>query len=115
MHTLTIWKYDIETAKRQTISVPKDALFLDLQVQRGTPRVWFMVDPENEREDITLNVFATGELVEEVHALTKTYLGSYQLAEGHFVGHVFAEGNVNRYNETVRLPIFIRESAPVSL
>ena len=95
----TIYKYPLETTDLQTIKVPKleyedednfKNQFLYIDVQNGCPYLWCMVDTESKIRNIQLRIVGTGNYMSEF--LNKEdYLGSYQLFNGQFVGHVFIE------------------------
>lgn len=81
----TIWKYEIDIAARQKISMPMGANFLCLQLQNGRPCVWFEVDSEKMEVPITIIMLGTGH--ERIRH--RDYLGTLQLAD--FVWHVYKE------------------------
>lgn len=95
----TIYKYPLETVDTQIIEVPVifglgnsfNKQFLCINVQHGVPCLWCVVDADTkEKRKIKLRIVGTGNQMPE-SLNNKDYLGSYQLLDGYFVGHVFVE------------------------
>lgn len=85
-----VWKFPLGTEQdpvelRQEIEMPRGAQLLEVQTQFGLPVLWALVDPEVERETRTFWTYGTGHRAER----TRVYVGTFQLAEGRFIGHVF--------------------------
>lgn len=84
----TIWKFPIQTKDEQVISVPVGAEFLSIQVQHDQPCIWAKVDPnENVIVRAKVVIVVTGHPAKHTNGMN--FLGTYQLADGNFVGHVF--------------------------
>lgn len=83
---MQIWKFPIPVTDYFTTTMPKGAKFLALQVQRSEPCAWFLVNPDNEPEGRRFFVVGTGH---NVPAEAGEYLGTFQMAGGSFVGHLF--------------------------
>lgn len=66
------------------LKLPDGAEFLCVQVQYGEPAAWFSVDPKAEEVVQRFQVARTGEAVPH-----GKYLGTFQLMEGQFVGHLY--------------------------
>ena len=47
---LTIFKYPIPIKDHSILELPKDARILTVQIQRGMPQLWALVDSETEKE-----------------------------------------------------------------
>ncbi len=85
---MVIWKYPLRVADQQVIEMPEHATFLDVQIQYGQPCVWALVDPKAPLEFVSIYTFGTGhEIPESRH---RYYMGTYQLADGSIVYHVFS-------------------------
>jgi hypothetical protein len=84
----TIHKYPLMQAAEQTINSHEGAEFLAVQVQNDEACLWVMVDPANRSWSYTIRIYGTGHLVYEKHLV---HLGTFQLLEGRFVGHVFLD------------------------
>lgn len=90
-----ILKYRIETTDLIIIEMPKNAQVLDVQVQHGNPVIWVLVDDEQPKEKRIFEIYGTGNFIEKSKDFaSRKYIGTYQLFEGNFVGHVFE--NVNK-------------------
>ena len=91
----TIWKFPLEVTDLQKISVPKDSTILTVQAQREVPCLWVLVDAEKEseerfirivKEERSIRIAGTGHPILEK---LSRYIGTFQLREGSFIGHVF--------------------------
>lgn len=82
----SVYKYPIPAADIFTLEMPAGALLLDVQEQRGTPCLWALVDPEKKGEPRTFYHLGTGH---PGPAVVGPHVGTYQLAEGALVFHVF--------------------------
>jgi len=87
-----IFKYCLETTDEQTIGVPeltgysfKDQV-LKVDTQREKPCLWILVDDSEQTVKRHIAVVGTGHYCGEE---LEDYLGSYQIFNGQFVGHVF--------------------------
>lgn len=87
---MKIYKYPIAIAEEFTIEMPRSARPLDVQMQRGEPQLWVMVDPD-------------GRLVKRKFALRGTghdasglgfavHVGTFQASGGALVFHLFDLG-----------------------
>ena len=85
MHT--IWKFEVPPQETFTANLPKRARFLDVQVQKGAPWMWFLLDPEAEKIERKFVVLGTGHPAPEAEKLT--HLGTFQIYGGDLVLHVF--------------------------
>lgn len=83
----TIWKTVLPVQDDIELELPKDAKILTVQVQHGDPCLWYACDPNNEKVTRVFRLAGTG------HAITNggelEYIGTFQLAGGAFVGHLF--------------------------
>lgn len=82
----TIWKYELIVTDEQMVAMPAGAEVLCVQVQRGVPRAWVLVDPEAPLAPTTFIIHGTGHCVERTDL---RYVGTFQLYDGAFVGHAF--------------------------
>lgn len=88
----SIWKYPIPPRWHQdtfVLEIPRGAQFLAAQTQRGEPQMWFLVNPEAEKEKRTFVVVGTGHnldgnLIHHLH-----HLATFQLYNGDLVLHLF--------------------------
>lgn len=88
---LTIWKAGAEIGDTVTVRIPAGARLLTIQVQHGSPCVWFLCDPSSPLVDRELAIHGTGHPIppESAHS---PYLGTFQLHGGALVLHAFDRG-----------------------
>jgi hypothetical protein len=83
----TIHKYTVETEDSFTLDMPQGAEVLCVQLQHGVPQIWALVEDDAPRQTRSFAVRGTGHDCGGLSA--GQYIGTYQLVEGSFVGHVF--------------------------
>lgn len=81
-----IWKYEVPDTGEVTLSMPRGAMAMTVQVQRGTPVMWAMVDPLAPKVERHFRVIGTGW---EFDTSGLLYVGTYQVSGGDFVFHLF--------------------------
>jgi len=82
----TIYKYPIAITDKQSILVPSQAKFLHVGLDPSEiPCLWYQVNPDNPKENITIYVVGTGGVI----PLGARHLGT--LVQGSFVWHIFTE------------------------
>ena len=84
----TIHKYPLNVEALPTIKMPAGAQVLCVQVQKGAPCLWAIVDPDQPLEYRYFRVCGTGYGF-GMDRTNSRYIGTFQLDEGAFVGHVF--------------------------
>lgn len=89
----TIWKYRVPAEDYFKLSLPIGAMPLTVQVQRGEPQMWVLLEEsETIYVDRVFRVAGTGHPIsEELHHLQ--YIDTFQLAGGNLVFHVFEVPN----------------------
>lgn len=92
---LTIFKYPIALQDEFELDLPAGADFLHLDVQHGQPQMWFRVDADIDVPAVPRKfaVVGTGNRL-PIGYESAPHLGSFQLANGQLVFHVFAGGAV---------------------
>ncbi len=85
---MVVWKYQLRVADQQVIEMPEHAIVLDVQTQYGQPCIWALVDPKALLESVSIRTIGTGHEVPDGQRLD--YIGTYQLADGSIVYHVFS-------------------------
>ena len=88
----TIWKYELRAAGEQCHIVPPGAKSLSVQVQKGVPCVWMLVDPDaatDPRNTRRFFIFGTGHPIPDSEDLS--FIGTFQLDDGDLVFHLFEE------------------------
>lgn len=84
-----IYKYPLAAANLQTIKMPEDAELLCVQMQKGEPCLWAMVDPSKSDEDRRIEILCTGEEVIEDMGVDRKYISTIQAFDGTYIYHVF--------------------------
>jgi len=83
-----IHKIALEIGVEQDFKLPKGAVILTTQVQKGIICIWYSCNTDAEEEVRTFLVTPTG--VKEVSGICNhIYIGTVQLENGDFIGHVF--------------------------
>lgn len=82
----TIHKFPIKITDDQTVIMEVGAEILTVQMQRGEPFLWAIVDTGNELEDRNIEVIGTGHPIEGTN---RKYIGTFQTHDGQLVFHVF--------------------------
>ena len=90
--TKRIYKYTAELENEFVLEMPKGAKILTVQIQNGFPEIWAMVhltpkkiQPMSKR---TFSVIGTGHPIDDDEQ-TLEYIGTFQMNNGNFVGHLF--------------------------
>lgn len=86
----TIWKYNLKTTDRQGINMPLGAEILSVGVQTEKVYLWALIDSEQKKESLhEIEIFGTGNPIYSNKKCKRKFIGTYQLMDGNFVGHVF--------------------------
>lgn len=86
-----IWKFTIDKIEKEVvISMPTGAKILAVQVQEGVPCIWAVVEPDAPKKERVFEIKGTGHLFSTYSDLD--YVGTFQLQDGTFVGHLFDKG-----------------------
>ncbi len=83
---ISIWKFNLQTIDKQEIKVPIGAELLTVQIQNGEPCLWARVDTDEMIEVRQIAIHGTGH---ELPDTTRKYIGTYQMANGTLIFHVF--------------------------
>lgn len=97
---MKIWKWQLSVDDTQNIKMPKGARILSVGVQHGNPVIWALVNPNAKHEPRTIYTRGTGRPALDVAG--KYYVGTYQLVNGNFIGHVFCDAT--RYSLALTAP-----------
>jgi len=85
----TIWKFPIKSIGNDALEMPLGASVLTVQVQNEIPVIWARVDPEQPKVRRRVWIAVTGGRIELPVIEDSDYIGTFQLHDGRFVGHVF--------------------------
>lgn len=83
----TIWKAELPLEGEFSLELPAGAVFLAVQTQGDNPKAWFVVNTKSELEERFFELLGTGHELQRVDQLR--YLGTFQILDGRFVGHLF--------------------------
>lgn len=83
----TIWKLELSGITKQKLMLPIGAKILTVQVQNNCPCIWFLCNPENDKEERFLEVYGTGHDIQLHTEIDRYYLATFQI--GSLVFHVF--------------------------
>lgn len=84
-----VYKYELPIADRCMIRMHEEAEILCVQVQNGKPCIWALVDTDNHLYDYEFRIAGTGHDL-ALEPGEGEYVGTFQLASGALVFHVFA-------------------------
>jgi len=79
----SIWKFQLEVEDIQLVEMPVNAEILTLQVQNGRPCIWALVNPDEEKIKIGIEIYGTGHTIPEAN---RRYIGTFQL-KGRLLGY----------------------------
>lgn len=85
---MKVFKYTLPAGDWVTITMPRGAEFLCVQVQHGRPEIWARVEPDAQPVAHHFRIAGTGH---DLGSNVGKYLGTLQMADGQLVFHVFAE------------------------
>lgn len=86
----SIWKWEITIGMPVTFYVPRGAVFLSFQLQRGIPCAWAEVDPDAPTEQRAFVIRGTGHPYHP--CVGDKYIGTAQ--DGPYVWHLFELGKL---------------------
>jgi len=84
----TIWKFPIEIADSQLLSVPEGAKFISVLTNGEKPLLYAIVDPESPTVSTTVQIRGTGHPVQEDLLDLYVFLGTVT-THGFLVWHIF--------------------------
>lgn len=86
----TIHKFTLEIVDTQTVCMHLPVQLLTVQVQRGKPCLWALVDTDAPSVDVVIAMYGTGfDMPDWLPGLGPKYLASFQMHDK-LVCHVFA-------------------------
>lgn len=89
----SVCKYPVPVTDLFHLDIPVGAEILMVQVQHGGPKIWALVDLSRPVERRFFRLAGTGHDIDD--SVSLTYIGTFQLNNGNFVGHVFEIGGLN--------------------
>lgn len=88
---LAVWKFQFEITDTFTIDMPDGARVLHVGLQGDTPTIWCLVNPEAGPCPVAFILRGTGQPFEESLARACVHVGTFQMAGGQLVFHLFTE------------------------
>ncbi len=86
---LSVWKFPLEIEDEFSIDMPVGARVLHVGLQGDTPTVWCLVNPKARLMPVPFILMGTGHPILESVAKTYTHVGTFQMAGGLLVFHLF--------------------------
>lgn len=86
MDMKTIWKFGLALDDIVELAMPRYARLLTVQMQRGIPHLWAVVDTDQPVVKRRFRVFGTGHQMDLDHS---NYIGTFQINGGSLVFHLF--------------------------
>ena len=83
----TVWKYPIPFAGLFTLEMPAGAEVLSVQIQRGDPVLWSLVETDARKSNRAFRIVAAGQ--ELLNADELEFRGTFQVHGGALVFHLF--------------------------
>lgn len=85
---MKVFKYVFPIVDKFRIPMPKGSQLLTVQMQRGLPHLWALVDPDEPIINRIFRLAGTGHPIEEDPSHLK-YIGSFQMNEEALIFHLF--------------------------
>lgn len=87
----TIWKFEIPVVDAFSLMLPTQSEILSVQQSQSTkkPCIWVLVYPNNPKEDRHFECYGTGHPIHNDMGVERKFIGTFQLVDGTFVGHLF--------------------------
>lgn len=87
---MQVWKWNLpEGVGTHVVEMPEGARVLGLQLQRGVPAIWALVDERLRTERRAFVTFPTGGALPADVGWALQFVGTYQLEADGLVFHVF--------------------------
>ena len=84
---MVIWKYELEIADMQEVTMPDGAELLSVANQDGNLCLWAMVDPSKEKRRRYIEIIGTGNPIFTDMGVDREFIGTAVVDP--FVWHVF--------------------------
>lgn len=85
-----VWKFPFNVTDRIAITMPKSARILSVDLQRGQPCVWALIDPEKPKRKRRFRLAGTGHPIP--YEECERFVGTFQMRGGDLVFHLFDLG-----------------------
>lgn len=84
-----IFKYQLEIAHEQVIQMPENSKILTVQCQNNLPVLWAEANLDNDIKPYIFITMGTGHDIPKDEEDSLKYIGTYQLNNGEFIGHLY--------------------------
>ena len=85
----TIYKFHIEIIGEQVLMIPKNHELLTIQSINNEVYIYYMVDPYDAKSPINIQIFGTGQPIEDSAINHSKYIGTVQTNNGGLIWHIF--------------------------
>lgn len=86
----TIYKYSLKVTDEQVVKLPQQSQILSVQQQGTGLQLWAMVDSDAPVEDVTIEIFGTGNPIPNIPVgVRREFISTVQMNS--FVWHVFKQ------------------------
>lgn len=89
MQPYRVHKYPVPITDRFTLALPQWAQILDVQAQGSDAMLWALVAPDEEPEERRFRLVGTGHPIDADERWWLNPIGTFQLAGGALVFHLF--------------------------
>lgn len=88
-----VFKYEVPITDQFVIDMPEGGEILDVQVQRGVPSIWALVNDSEKVVERKFRLVGTGHPI--ITECPMIYVGTFQIEGGNLVFHLFDQGELN--------------------
>lgn len=85
----TIWKFPIQVTSEFQLEMPRNSYIIHIDVQKSSPQLWAIVDPDSLKETRKFGLIETGVRFSDDLWDRSVYVGTFQLNSGDIVLHLF--------------------------
>ena len=87
-----IYKYQLK-GNKTILSIPVGSEVLTVQVDQKDQslQLWMIVDVEKPNENRYFQIYGTGQTLRDAKYGGRKYVGTFQMNNGEYVGHLFEE------------------------
>lgn len=90
METLAVWKFPLEIADSQTVTMPRASSIISAQAQGDVPTLWALVIPDAPKVKRLIRIIGTGHEFWAGEPIK--FIGTVQTHGGKLVWHIFDGG-----------------------
>ena len=83
-----IWKFEFTIDDNISMKMPEGTEILSVQIQKGIPCIWALVDPLAKKTERQFQLYGTGHEMEFNENFEK-FIGTFQMINGNVVFHLF--------------------------